>query len=60
MRGIKNFHNGTRFFQLRGIIHNYLRPHMSLGMTPACFAGLNQDISWNNLAGILETCAQVI
>ena len=59
MRGIKNFQNGTRFFQLRGVIHNYLRRHMSLGMTPARFAGVNQDISWNNLDGILEICAHI-
>jgi len=31
MRGIKNFENGTRFFQLRGVVHNYLRKHLSLG-----------------------------
>lgn len=59
MRGIKNFQNGTRFFQLRGVIHNYLRQHMSLGMTPARFAGVNQNISWSNLAGILEICANI-
>ena len=59
MRGIKNFQNGTRFFQLRGVIHNYLRPHLSLGMTPARFAGVTQNVSWYNLAGILEVCAHI-
>lgn len=59
MRGTKNFTNGTRLFQLRGIIHNYLRKHLSLGMTPARFAGVTQDISWHNLTGILEVSAQL-
>ena len=57
MRGIKSFECGTRFFQLRGIVHNYLRKHLTLGMTPACFAGVNQEISWDNLAGIFEKTA---
>jgi len=59
MRGIKNFKCGTRFFQLRGVVHNYLRKHLTLGMTPARFAGVTQDVSWHNLAGILEVCAQI-
>jgi len=59
MRGIKNFENGTRFFQLRGVIHNYLRKHLTLGMTPARFAGVTADVSWNNLPNILEVCAQM-
>jgi len=49
----------SRFSQLRGVIHNYLRPHLSLGMTPASFAGVTQNISWNNIAGILEVCAYI-
>ena len=32
---------------------------MSLGMTPARFAGVTNDISWSNLAGILEICAHI-
>lgn len=46
MRGIKNLENGTRFFQLRGVVHNYLRKHLSLSMTPAKYAGVTKDISW--------------
>ena len=59
MRGIKNFENGTRFFQLRGVIHNYLRKHLSLGMTPAKYAGVTRDISWQNLPLILGVGAQI-
>lgn len=59
MRGIKNFANGTRFFQLRGVVHNYLRKHLSLGMTPARFTGVTQDISWRNFAWILEVSARI-
>jgi transposase-like protein len=60
MRGIKNFQNGTRFFQLRGVIHNYLRTHLSLGMTPAAYSGVSTPISWNTLATTLEICAHTI
>ena len=59
MRGIKNFECGTRFFQLRGIIHNYLRKHLTLGMTPAQYSGVNEDISWCDLAEILNISAQI-
>jgi len=59
MRGIKNFENGTRLFQLRGVIHNYLRKHLSLGVTPAQYSGVTMDISWGNLAEILEVSAQI-
>lgn len=59
MRGIKSFECGTRFFQLRGVIHNYLRKHLTLGVTPAQYSGVIQDISWDNLAGILEIAAQI-
>jgi len=57
MRGIKNFRCGTKFFQLRGVIHNFLRKHQTLGCTPAEYSGVNDEISWNNIAIILETCA---
>lgn len=59
MRGIKNFECGTRFFQIRGVVHNYLRRHMTLGMTPVQYSGVNEDISWHNLAEILNISAQV-
>ena len=59
MRGIKNFTNGTRFFQIQGIVHNYLRRHMTLGMTPAQYSGVNKDISWGNLTEILELSAKI-
>ncbi len=59
MRGIKNFTNGTRFFQIRGIVHNYLRRHMTLGMTPAQYSGVTKDISWGNLTEILELSAKI-
>ena len=57
MRGIKNFECGTRFFQLRGVVHNLLRKHQTLGCTPAEYSGLKLNIGWNNLAVILESCA---
>ena len=57
MRGIKNFECGTRFFQLRGVIHNFLRKHQTLGCAPAKYSGVNDEISWNNIGVILETCA---
>lgn len=57
MRGIKNFECGTRFFKLRGVIHNFLRRHQTLGCTPAEYSGGNDEISWNNIGIILETCA---
>lgn len=60
MRGIKSFECGTRFFQLRGVVHNYLRKHLTLGMTPAKFAGVTSDITWDNLAEILEVSAQIL
>lgn len=59
MRGIKNFKCGTRFFQLRGVIHNYLRKHLTLGMTPAQYSGVTKDVSWDNLAEILKISAQI-
>ena len=59
MRGIKNFACGTRFFQIRGVIHNFLRKHMTLGMTPAQYSGVTEDICWNNLAEILNISAQI-
>ena len=59
MRGIKNFECGTRFFQIRGIVHNYLRRHMTLGMTPAQYSGVTDNISWNNLAEILNISAKI-
>ena len=59
MRGIKNFECGTRFFQIRGVVHNYLRKHLTLGMTPAQYSGVAEDISWDNLAEILEVSAQI-
>jgi len=37
MRGIKNFRCGARFFQLRAVVHNFLRKHQTLGCTPAEF-----------------------
>jgi transposase-like protein len=52
MRGIKNFECGTRFFQLRGVIHNYLQKHLTLGMTSAQYSGGTSDIYWGNLAEI--------
>jgi transposase-like protein len=60
MRGIKSFECGTRFFQLRGVVHNYLRKHLTLGMTPAKFAGVTSDITWDNLAEIIEVSAQIL
>jgi len=57
MRGIKNFRCGTRFFQLRGVVHNFLRKHQTLGCTPAEYSGVADKISWNNIATVLETCA---
>jgi len=59
MRGIKSFECGTRFFQIRGVVHNYLRKHLTLGMTPAQYSGVAEDISWDNLAEILEVSAQI-
>ena len=59
MRGIKNFDRGTRFFQLRGVIHNYLRKHLTLGMTPAQYSGVTEDVCWGNLAEILDVSAQI-
>ena len=59
MRGIKSFECGTRFFQLRGVIHNYLRKHLTLGMTPAQYSGVIEEISWGNLAEILNISAQI-
>ena len=59
MRGIKNFQNGTRFFQLRGVVHNFLRKNITLDMTPAQYSGVTEDISWNNLAKILNISAQI-
>lgn len=59
MRGIKNFKCGTRFFQLRGVIHNYLRKHLTLGMTPAQYSGVTKDVSWDNLVDILKISAQI-
>ncbi|MGC9385238.1 MAG: DDE-type integrase/transposase/recombinase [Kosmotogaceae bacterium] len=59
MRGIKNFANGSRFFQLRGVIHNFLREHMTLGMTPAQYSGVTENISWGNLAEILDVSARI-
>ena len=59
MRGIKNFANGTRFFQIRGVVHNYLRKHLTLGMTPVQYSGVKEEISWNNLAEILNISAQI-
>ena len=46
MRGIKNFECGTRFFQLRGVIHNYLRKNLTLGMTPVKYSGVTSDVYW--------------
>jgi len=59
MRVIKNFECGTRFFQIRGVVHNFLRKHMALGMTPAQYSGVTEEISWNNLAEILNISAQI-
>jgi len=59
MRGIKSFECGTRFFQLRGVIHNFLREHLTLGMTPAQYSGVNEEITWGNLAEILKISAQI-
>ena len=57
MRGIKNLNCGTRFFQLRGVVHNFLRKHQTLGCTPAEYSGVVDKISWSNIATVLETCA---
>ncbi|MEF8847727.1 MAG: DDE-type integrase/transposase/recombinase [Candidatus Thermoplasmatota archaeon] len=59
MRGINNFTCGTRLFQLRGVIHNYLRRHMTLGVTPAENAGVNQRVSWEKMPRILEECGKM-
>jgi len=59
MRGIKSFECGTRFFQPRGVIHNFLREHLTLGMTPAQYSGVNEEITWGNLAEILKISAQI-
>ena len=59
MRGIKNFECGTRFFQIRGVVHNYLRRHMTLGMTPAQYSGVTENVSWGNLAEILNISAKI-
>jgi len=57
MRGIKNFRCGTRFFQLRGVIHNFPKKHQTLGCTPAEHSRLGEKISWKNIAIVVETCA---
>jgi hypothetical protein len=49
----------TIFQTTRGIVHNYLRKHLTLGITPAFFAGDNQKISWYNLAGFFKKIAQI-
>lgn len=59
MRGIKSFECGTRFFQIRGVVHNFLRKHMTLGMTPAKYSGVTEGICWNNLVEILNISAQI-
>lgn len=59
MRGIKNFECGTKFFQIRGVVHNYLRKHLTLGMTPAQYSGVKEEISWDNLTEILNISAQI-
>ncbi len=59
MRGIKNFECGTRFFQGRGVIHNFLRKHMTLDMTLAQYSGVTEGIFWDNIAEILNHSSQI-
>jgi transposase-like protein len=59
MRGIKNFKCGTWLFQLRAVVHNYLRCHMTLHETPAERAGVKKQVSWQELPRILEKCAKI-
>ena len=56
---IERYHSEIRpkEVRMRGVIHNFLRKHQTLGCTPAEFSGVNDGISWNNIGIILETCA---
>lgn len=58
MRGIKSAERGTAFFQMYGVFHNFLREHMTFGMTPAKYSGVDEDINWDNLAVLLEICCK--
>ena len=59
MREIKNFRCGTKFFQLGGVVHNFLRKHQTFGCNPAEYSGVGDNISWNNIATVLETCVVI-
>lgn len=45
MRNFKSFESASAFLEMRGIIHNFVNPHMELGgITPAEASGFEVDL----------------